>query len=103
MDFDDTPEEKEFRDEARAWLQAHARAKKPGELSSGPTFYDYDEEFVAQGKAWQRTLFEGGWAGIAWPRQFGGRGGTPMQHLIFQQEESRFDVPQGLFAVGIGM
>jgi alkylation response protein AidB-like acyl-CoA dehydrogenase len=103
MDFDDTPEEAAFRAEARDWLAAHAREKEPGEVSTLRGFYDSDDLFVKQGKEWQRTLSEGGWAGITWPAAFGGRGGTPMQQLIFRQEESRFDVPSGLFAVAIGM
>jgi alkylation response protein AidB-like acyl-CoA dehydrogenase len=103
MDFDDTPEEAAFRAEARDWLVAHAREKEPGEVSTLRSFYDSDDLFVKQGKEWQGTLYEGGWAGIQWPAAFGGRGGTPMQQLIFRQEESRFDVPSGLFAVAIGM
>ena len=103
MDFDDTPEEAAFRAEAHEWLAAHARQKEPGEVSTLRSFYDSDDLFVKQGKEWQRTLYDGGWAGIQWPKAFGGRGGTPMQQLIFRQEESRFDVPSGLFAVAIGM
>jgi alkylation response protein AidB-like acyl-CoA dehydrogenase len=103
MDFDDTPEEAAFRAEAHEWLAAHARQKEPGEVSTLRSFYDSDDLFVKQGKEWQRTLYEGGWAGIQWPAAFGGRGGNPMQQLIFRQEESRFDVPSGLYAVAIGM
>ena len=43
-------------------------------------------------KAWQRTLFDHGWAGITWPTEFGGRGGTPMQSAIFTQEHGRYGV-----------
>jgi alkylation response protein AidB-like acyl-CoA dehydrogenase len=103
MDFEDTAEEAAFRIEARTWLKAHAREKEPGEVSTLRGFYDSDDLFVEQGRAWQRTLYEGGWAGIQWPVAYGGRGGTSMQQLIFRQEEARFDVPSGLFAVGIGM
>ena len=103
MDFEDTAEEAAFRQEARTWLKAHAREKEPGEVSTLRTFYDSDDLFVQQGRAWQRTLHDGGWAGIQWPVAFGGRGGTPVQQLIFRQEEGRFDVPSGLFAVAVGM
>ena len=54
-------------------------------------------------RRWQRRLFDGGWAGITWPVEFGGRGGDVVQAMIFRQEESRFDVTSGLFAVAIGM
>ena len=103
MDFEDSAEEAAFRQEARTWLKANARGREPGEVSTLRGFYDSDDLFVAQGKAWQRTLHDGGWAGIQWPAAYGGRGGTPMQQLIFRQEESRFDVPSGLYAVAIGM
>jgi alkylation response protein AidB-like acyl-CoA dehydrogenase len=103
VDFDDTPEEAAFRREAHGWLAAHARPIAPGEVSTLRSFFDSDDLFVKQGREWQHTLHAGGWAGIMWPREFGGRGGTPMQQLIFRQEESHFDVPSGLFAVAIGM
>src|SRR3974377_2461206 len=90
MDFEDTAEEAAFRLEARTWLKAHAREKEPGEVSTLRGFYDSDDLFVRQGRARPRA-------------PYGGRGRTPMQQLIFRQEEARFDVPSGLYAVAIGM
>ena len=103
MDFDDTPEERAFRDEVRRWLKENAKEKDAGQLSVSHSFYDFDDIFVTEGKAWQRRLFDGGWAGITWPVEFGGRGGDVFQAMIFRQEEARFDVTSGLFAVAIGM
>ncbi len=103
MDFDDTPEESAFRHEVRGWLKANAKERDPGHLSTSHSFYDFDDVFVAEGKAWQRRLFDGGWAGITWPVEYGGRGGDFVQSLIFRQEEANFDVTSGLFAVAIGM
>ncbi len=103
MDFDDTPEEAAFRQEVRSWLKEHAKEKDAGQLSSSHSFYDFDDVFVTEGKAWQRRLYEGGWAGITWPVEFGGRGGDVVQSMIFRQEEAQFDVTSGLFAVAIGM
>ena len=103
MDFDDTEEEATFRHEARTWLKANATEKDPGQLSASHSFFDFDDVFVTEGRAWQRRLFDGGWAGITWPVEFGGRGGDFVQAMIFRQEESRFDVTAGLFAVAIGM
>jgi alkylation response protein AidB-like acyl-CoA dehydrogenase len=103
MDFDDTPEEAAFRLEVRSWLKQHAEEKDPGQLSSSHSFYDFDDVFVTEGKAWQRLLYDGGWAGITWPVEFGGRGGNVVQSMIFRQEEAQFDVTSGLFAVAIGM
>jgi len=103
MDFDDSEEEAAFRHQARTWLKANATEKGPGQLSASHSFSDFDDVFVTEGRAWQRRLFDGGWAGITWPVAFGGRGGDFVQAMIFRQEESRFDVTVGLFAVAIGM
>ena len=103
MDFDDSPEEAVYRAEVRAWLKENATERDPGQLNTAHSFFDFDDVFVKEGRAWQRRLFDGGWAGITWPKEFGGRGGSVVENLIFRQEESRFDVPFGLFAVGIGM
>jgi len=108
MDFDETPEERAFRAEARAWLAAHAPRRRPDAdpgrfYSSADASPEADAEHVAQCKAWQAQLYEGGWAGITWPKEWGGRGGTRDQERIFAEELSHFDVTVGVFAVGIGM
>ena len=106
MDFEDTPEEAAFRREARDWLGAHATLKDPtrhAPASAGSVDREAELEHVRRSQAWQATLYEGGWAGITWPKEFGGRGGTPIQAIIFAEEQARFDVPTGVFAQGIGM
>ncbi|HET6963447.1 MAG TPA: acyl-CoA dehydrogenase family protein [Acidimicrobiales bacterium] len=106
MDFDDSPEEAAFRREAHDWLGAHAPQRDParsGPGAAGQLDRDRELEHVRRSKEWQATLYEGGWAGITWPREHGGRGGTPIQAIIFGQEQARFDVPSGVFAQGIGM
>jgi alkylation response protein AidB-like acyl-CoA dehydrogenase len=101
MDFEDSPDEAAFRAEARAFLERNA---KPRDLTAArPRMPGDSPEHVARCKAWQRVLYDGGWAGITWPKQFGGRGGTAIQQVIFEQEQARFDVATGVFAVGIGM
>jgi alkylation response protein AidB-like acyl-CoA dehydrogenase len=106
VDFDDTPEEALFRAEVRTWLSQHAKPR--GDTSA--TQRDRNDPDPAAGarhvaacKEWQLALYEGGWAGITWPKTYGGRDGTPIQQSIFSQEQSRFDVSVGTFAVGIGM
>ena len=66
MDIDDTPEEAAFRAEARDWLDAHAIPKgHPDDFSLGLWTGAYDEEtYVRRCPQWQRTLFDGGWAGM---------------------------------------
>lgn len=106
MDFDDTPEEAAFRAESHAWLAAHAKPRSSESLPPATltdAFSDEEREHVRRSKEWQATLYDGGWAGITWPKEYGGRGGTPIQAVIFAQEQARFDVPAGVFAQGIGM
>lgn len=106
MDFDDTPEEAAFRAEAYEWLSAHAPLLSADTAPPATLTDAYSEEerrHVAASKAWQATLYDGGWAGITWPKEYGGRGGTPIQAVIFAQEQAKFDVPGSVFAQGIGM
>jgi alkylation response protein AidB-like acyl-CoA dehydrogenase len=101
LDFDDTPGEAAFRAEARAWLEAHATLRSPDARPSLAAANDPGH--VEACRAWQRTLYEGGWAGITWPKAYGGRGGTANEARIFAQEQRRFDVSTGIFSVAIGM
>jgi acyl-CoA dehydrogenase len=99
MHIGDSPEEAAFRAEARAWLEQHAALRSPG----APERHDDLAAHVKQCVEWQHTLYDHGWAGITWPSQFGGRGGTAIQAAIFDEEQARFDVATGAFAVSIGM
>jgi alkylation response protein AidB-like acyl-CoA dehydrogenase len=106
MDFDESPGEAAFRAEAFAWLSAHAQLKDPTNAAPTPvgeTDPDLELKHVQESQAWQRTLFEAGWAGITWPKEYGGRGASPIEALIFAQEQARFDIPASVFAQGIGM
>lgn len=106
MDFDDTPEEAAYRAEARAWLEQHAKLRGDDTRHRGGMSDAYSEEearHVKEAKEWQATLAEHGWAGITWPEEYGGRGGTVLQQRVFLQEQAEYDVPAGVFAQGIGM
>lgn len=105
MDIDDTPEEAAFRAEARAWLEANALPKgADGDFSAGIWSNDYDEgDYVERCRAWQRRLYEGGWAGVTWPKEYGGRGGKPIEQIIFNQEQARFGVSTGALMIALGM
>src|SRR5689334_20912531 len=102
MDFTDTPEEAAFRAEARAFLEKNARRKSEAERAyrgryiSGP-------EMLKGAKAWQAKKADAGFAAITWPETWGGRGGTPMQQVIWNQEEANYVVPRGVFEIGLGM
>ena len=100
MDFDDTPEEAAFRAEAHAWL-----ASKAGPRVGGlhQLVVEDAPEYVPLARDWQRTLYDGGWAGIMWPKSYGGRGGTVAEESIFAQEQARFEVASGMFMVALSM
>ncbi|HEX4294216.1 MAG TPA: acyl-CoA dehydrogenase family protein [Rhizomicrobium sp.] len=103
MDFEDSPEEAAFRAEARAWLDAHAKPKVKREASD-PLDERSDPAAMRKAQEWQKTKADQGYARITWPKGMGGIGGTPMQSIIFGQEESKYDVPTGAaFAIGLGM
>ena len=74
MDFDDTPEEAAFRAEARAFLKANAARKQ--RTSGAHRYGDTDAAEIARAKAWQAKKADAGFAGITWPKEWGGRGGT---------------------------
>jgi alkylation response protein AidB-like acyl-CoA dehydrogenase len=84
MNLDLTDEEQAFRDEARTWLREHLPTEeRPPE---GQPMREFD-------LAWQRTLYDGGWAGINWPTEYGGRGLTDIQQMIWYEEFARADPP----------
>lgn len=99
MDFDDTAEEAAFRTQARDWLATHAPAHV---LPVGLVLSD-DEE-MARGKAWQRAIHDGGYAGITFPQAHGGRGGSAIEAIIFAEEEARYHLPKGPYiSIGLNM
>jgi alkylation response protein AidB-like acyl-CoA dehydrogenase len=93
MDLSYTPEEERFRSELRAWLERNPPPAEPDELSA----------WVATGKAWQRKLWEAGWCGIAWPAEYGGRGASLIQQIIFMEEMARAKAPQLINLAGLTM
>ena len=83
MDLNLTAEERQFRDELRAWLAAHVPHNWEHRRDESDTSMEAHFAFL---KAWQRTLYDGGWAGISWPTAYGGRGASLMLQVIFWQE-----------------
>lgn len=101
MDFNDSVEEAAFRSEVRAWLEANAQRRRHAEEKFGAGLSP--QEYVAAAKAWQAKKAQAGYAAITWPKAVGGRDGTPIQQVIYQQEEADFLVPYGPFTVSMGM
>jgi len=104
MDFEDSPEEAKFRAEVRTWLDANAKKRSGRRELSAEDMENGAANEMAASKAWQKTKAKAGYARITWPKGMGGIGGTPMQSIIFSQEESKYDVANGgPFAIGLGM
>jgi alkylation response protein AidB-like acyl-CoA dehydrogenase len=87
MDLRYTDEEEAFRAELRAWLE-----KVLPDVPPEPARDDWPAR-RAWDTDWQRRLYEAGYAGINWPLEFGGRGATPVEHLIFLQETEQARAP----------
>ena len=96
MDLRYTEDEEAFRAELRAWLDGALPQVGPE-----PARGDWNAR-RAYDTAWQRMLFDAGYAGINWPKEFGGRGATPTEHLIFLEETERARAPYvGMNFVGL--
>jgi acyl-CoA dehydrogenase len=93
MDFNDTPDEARFREEARAWLKKNVPTKD--ELAG--------KNYIEQAKLWQKRKYDAGWACITWPKEYGGRGASAIEQVIWNQEESKYELPGGIFGIGQGM
>jgi alkylation response protein AidB-like acyl-CoA dehydrogenase len=92
LDLTFTESEQQFRDECRGWLEANV----PRGLPSGDT-----REGFARHLEWERALFEARWAVVSWPEEYGGRGASPMEWLIFEEEYYRAGGPQRVTQNGI--
>jgi alkylation response protein AidB-like acyl-CoA dehydrogenase len=101
VDLRDTPEEAAFRGETRAWLEANAPRDTLQELASPAAIRDLEEEGAA--RAWSRSLAEAGYAGLTWPREYGGRGAPHSYQAIYLEEAARAEAPQHLAVIGLGM
>ena len=98
IDFATSPEEQAFRASLREWLAANLpegwgtpRCPKPQGAA----------EKVAFARKWQRVLYDGGWSGLAWPKAYGGRDLTPLEHLIFNEEYVGAGAPD-MIDIGVG-
>ncbi len=84
MNLDFTPEQRQFREQVREWLEANKPAQSRPEDGSEGREFDL---------AWQKTLYAGGWAGINWPKEYGGQGFDTFQQLIFLMEYAESRAP----------
>jgi alkylation response protein AidB-like acyl-CoA dehydrogenase len=97
VDFRDTPEQAAFREELRTWLDEHLPEELRGHRGGGARF---DGPEIRQ---WSRALHDGGWVGISWPAEYGGRGLSPRFQAIYLEEEARAEAPPHIGVIGLGM
>ncbi len=101
MDFNDTADEAAFRTRGARLARGQRDAAAPGEKPSRAR--GADAIAIAEAKAWQAKKAAAGFACITWPKAVGGRGGTPIQQIIYAQEEANYATPPDVFAIGLGM
>lgn len=93
MDLHLSAEDVAFRDEARTWLEENVPRQPPP--PDGTALREFD-------MAWQALQFQGGWAGISWPTEYGGRGLSLVQQMIWHEEYARAGGPDvGTSFVGL--
>ena len=96
MDFNDSPQQAEFRTKIKAWLADNARLKGEG---------DEKREMHARyesAKAWYKKKSDAGYACLDWPKKYGGAGLTAIHKVIWAEEVSKYDEPDDYFVIGIG-
>jgi alkylation response protein AidB-like acyl-CoA dehydrogenase len=93
MDLTPTPAEQAFRDELRAWIEANHPGPEPEGDVAGFEFR----------RAWQRRLHEDDWAGVSWPKEYGGRGATLVEQAIYNEELARAQAPSTANVLGLAM
>src|SRR6266540_6436509 len=97
MDFRDTPEEASFRAGLRAWLRDNL-PESWSDLPPRPGRRDVEEA-----RAWSRKLYEAGYAGLSWPKEYGGRGAPYNFQAIYLEEMARANAPEHIGVIGLGM
>jgi len=96
MDLSFSESEERFRGELRAWLTANHDP-------ANSTEFETLEEEVRVLIAWQSKLHSGGWVGVHWPREYGGRGATSVENYILQEEFARAQAPELIGRIGINL
>jgi len=99
MNFGYSAEQEAFRNEVRTWLEAN----QPPPMTRAEKDAADDEFLWRRLKAWHQRLYQGGWAGISWPKQYGGRGASFIEQVIFGQELARLNLPTGCNVLGVIM
>ncbi|HUA34719.1 MAG TPA: acyl-CoA dehydrogenase family protein [Candidatus Binataceae bacterium] len=99
MDFNYTPEDEAFRKELRTWLEAN-KGHAPGSVNM---MAEESDDGWQDRVRWHKKLNEGGWVAVNWPKEYGGRGATVMQRLIFREEMNRLGLAEPFIGMGISL
>jgi alkylation response protein AidB-like acyl-CoA dehydrogenase len=96
VDFRDSPEEAAFRKELRSWIDANLPEGWRGRNPTG----GLDPEAA---RDWSRRLHEAGYAGLTWPKEYGGRAAPYTYQAILLEEMARAEAPEHIGIIGLGM
>src|SRR5215469_792996 len=97
MDLRDTPEEAEFRSGLRAWVEANLPEDKRGGRGGAQRF---DDPFMRE---WSRTLYQAGYVGLTWPKEYGGAGAPHSFQAILYEELAAVQAPIHIGVIGLNM
>jgi alkylation response protein AidB-like acyl-CoA dehydrogenase len=97
MDFSYPTEVEQFRTELRDWLAANLT----DELVAARRPAGRDDAAFEKLRAWNATMADAGWAAVSWPREYGGRGATVLEQLVYTEETTRARAPMPLNVIGM--
>lgn len=100
MELNETPAEQGFRNEFRSWLGDHL--PEVWGRAEHPTGLDAEEEYALR-RRFDEALYRDGWAGLTWPKEYGGRGGRLYEQMIFAEECARAQAPEVFNRLGLGI
>jgi alkylation response protein AidB-like acyl-CoA dehydrogenase len=99
VDLNLTPQETQFRDEVREWMSANV----PKDWVKRRNAEESMEARFKYLRSWQRVMFDAGWVGLSWPKEYGGRGASLMETVIFNEEMARAEAPPPANVLGLGL
>ena len=97
MDFSYPADVERFRAELREWLSANLT----DELIAARRPSGHNDVVFDKLRAWNRTMADAGWAAVSWPREYGGRGATVLEQLVYTEETTRARAPLPLNVIGM--
>jgi alkylation response protein AidB-like acyl-CoA dehydrogenase len=100
MNFEDSPQEAEYRARVRAWIAANAPDMSRLSPEESRAWHPAHKAIVRE---WQATKADAGYACISWPKEWGGAGGSTIEEAIFLQEEQRAGLQFNYFTTGLKM